>query len=139
MRSRAETDLKMAQDETANVTREVEGVVEKLQEAKVTERTLKAQIDQGANDLQQANDRVQEITDLLVMTGEAHATGPIRIASIRLDPLALEARLRRVVPSITVQEGANHLYVVYAEDPLDEADFNRVRAEFQGLLDMDRT
>ncbi len=86
-----------------------------------------------------AKDQRDELADLLIQTGEAHATGPWRVGSVRMDPLALEARLRRVVPTITVQEGDNHLYVVYSSEPLDEADFARVKAEFQSLLDMDLT
>ncbi len=86
-----------------------------------------------------AKDQRDELTDLLIQTGEAHATGPWRVGSVRMDPLAIQSRLRRVVPTITVQEGDNHLYVVYSSEPLDEADFARVKAEFQSLLDMDLT
>lgn len=71
-----------------------------------------------------------------IMT-EAH-TSRWRVGSVRIDPIKLTADLRRVVPSITVQQ-EGYLTVVYSTAPLTPEDFNRVRAEFQGLLNMDAT
>ncbi len=128
MRSRAETAERNIRTQSSAIIE----AGEKIAQQGLDNKQLTA-------DLHDANVIAEDLTQLLALTGEAHATGPWRIGSVRMDPLAIQARLRRIVPSLTVQEGDNHLYVVYSDEPLEEADFARVKAEFQSLLDMDRT
>ena len=138
-RTSAESQIKEAQLATEEGNQKLSGAIERLELAKIAERDAAAQFKMVEKVLEGVQAELDELRDLLTLTGEAHATGPWRIGSVRLDPLAIEARLRRIVPSVSVQEGPNHLYVVYSHEQLDEADFNRVHAEFQSLLDMDRT
>lgn len=81
---------------------------------------------------------LQDLADeqVAVMT-EAHVSR-WRVGSLRLDPHRLTADLRRVVPTITVEQEGN-LIVIYSTKHLDPADFNRVQAEIQSLFTLDRT
>ena len=81
--------------------------------------------------------RLRAAEDIVATMTEAHTT-QWRIGSIRLDPEALTAQLRHVVPSVRVQQD-RHLYVIYSDVQLSPGDLNRVKAELQSLLDMDRT
>lgn len=100
------------------------------------ERALEGEAEAKANEARAHY--LQDLADeqIAVMT-EAHVTR-WRIGSLRLDPHRLTADLRRVVPSITVEQEGN-LFVIYATKHLDQADFNRVQAEIQSLFTLDRT
>lgn len=133
MRSRAE----LAEKETELLSTLLKGANERCESLGERCTSLVGETLDARTEIATARLAQREAEEQLATMTEAHTTR-WRIGSVRLDPHVLTSNLRRVVPSIKVERDG-HLYVIYSDVQLDEADLNRVKAEMQSLFDMDLT
>lgn len=90
-------------------------------------------------ELTELRKELREAHELLTIIHERYEKD-VRIGSVRISTADIQAKCRGLVSNVKIEGPLEpQLWVIKADEELPEADLNAIRAQFQSMLEIDRT